>query len=407
MAPGNIQPRHGNGGQLRHDQSTLINVLNVNARMRDRRYDNRAVLSADYNYDRLTHDDDSRVASAYGEIKDRELGYTARLGRQPGVSGGLFSYSVSPTVGVNVVAGTPVDKVAPKSDRTFYGASVDLGRVGGGLSANLYYLHQDIDGLTDREAIGTEVRYFQNGASVFGLLDYDTSYRELNIFLVQGNWTSAAGAVYNLLLDYHKSPPLQTSNALIGETAGSIEELLATQSGDQIRGFARDKTATSKVAAAGVLHPLSTRWQAGADFTITNVSATPATGAQPASDSTGNVYTYAGKLIGTGLFAASDVGVAGVAHTTGDAYDANSIALSHRTPLGRLRLDLALRYYTQDNSTGTSLKRLTPGVKLDYQWRRNFAFEFEYGQERTTTRGLSADETSVRDFFLLGYRWDF
>lgn len=397
------------------DQSTLINVLNVNARMRDGRYDNRAVLSADYNYDRLTHSDDSRVASAYGEIKDRELGYTARLGRQPSASGGvltrfdggLFSYSVSPTLGVNVVAGSPVDKVAPKSDRTFYGASVDLGGVGTGLSTNLYYLHQDIDGITDREAIGTEVRYFHNGASVFGLVDYETSYKELNIFLLQGNWISTAGTVYNVLLDYRKSPPLQTSNALIGETAGSIEELLATQSEDQIRSDARAKTATSKVAAAGVLHPLSTRWQVGADLTVTNTSGTPAAGSQPASASTGNIYTYAGKLIGTGLVTTSDVGVASVAHTTGNAYDANSITITHRVPFGRLRVDVLLKHYEQDNSNGTSLTRITPGVKFDYQWRRSVALEFEYNQERTTTSGVSTDETSVRDFFLLGYRWDF
>jgi len=83
------------------------------------------------------------------------------------------------------------------------------------------------------------------------------------------------------------------------------------------------------------------------------------------------------------------------------------IAISRRTPFGRLRLDLALRHYEPDNSIGTSLERVTPVAKLDHQWRRNLAFEFEYSQERTTTSGLSADETSVRDFFPLGYRRDF
>jgi hypothetical protein len=396
------------------DQSAIVNVLDVNMRMRDERYDNRAVLSADYTYDRLEHDDDSRVANAYGEIKDRQLGYAVRLGRQPSTSGvltrfdgGLFSYHFTPRIGLNLVAGEPVDKIAPDADRQFYGFSVDLGTASGALGTNLYYFKQEIDGLTDREAIGTEMRYFSNGSSVFALVDYETSYKELNILLLQGNWTSSAGTTYNLLYDYRKAPPLQTSNALLSETVDSIDDLLKTRTEEQIRTDARDRTDTAKVLAGGFLHPLTDKVQAGLDVTVTKLLGTPASGTHPAQPGTGNIWTYAGKVIGTGMFTPSAITVLGIAHTSSDAFDADSLALTHRVPLGRWRADLALRYYEQDNTAGSSLTRFTPGLRLDYHWLKNLALEFEYSQERTEITGTTQDEESVRDFFILGYRWDF
>lgn len=396
------------------DESTLVNVIDVNARMRDERYDNRAVLSAHYNYDRLEHEDDSRVANAYGEVKDRQLGYAVRLGRQPSTSGvltrfdgGLFSYHFTPRIGVNLVAGEPVDKIARDSDRSFYAFSVDLGSESGALGTNLYYFKQEIDGLTDREAVGTEVRYFSNGSSVFALVDYETSYKELNILLLQGNWTSEGGTTYNLLYDYRRVPPLQASNALIGETTESIDTLLETRTEEQIRADARDRTDTAKVVSGGFLHPLTERLQAGLDVTATKQLGTPASGTQPASPGTGTAWTYAGKLIGTGLFAKSAITVFGVAHTDSDAFDADSFALTHRVPFGRWRADLSVRYYTEDRADDVSRNRLTPALKLDYFWRENVALEFEYSQERQETTGPLQDEDSVRDFFIVGYRWDF
>jgi len=342
------------------------------------------------------------------------LGYAVRLGRQPSTSGvltrfdgGLFSYHFTPRIGVNLVAGEPVDKIARDSDRSFYAFSVDLGSESGALGTNLYYFKQEIDGLTDREAVGTEVRYFSNGSSVFALVDYETSYKELNILLLQGNWTSEGGTTYNLLYDYRRVPPLQASNALIGETTESIDTLLETRTEEQIRADARDRTDTAKVVSGGFLHPLTERLQAGLDVTATKQLGTPASGTQPASPGTGTAWTYAGKLIGTGLFAKSAITVFGVAHTDSDAFDADSFALTHRVPFGRWRADLSVRYYTEDRADDVSRNRLTPAMKLDYFWRENVALEFEYSQERQETTGPLQDEDSVRDFFIVGYRWDF
>lgn len=395
------------------DQNALVSILDLNARYRNGRYDNRFVVSMDHVHDTLNDEDKGRVRSAYGEIRNRDAGYSARLGRQPGTSGGvltrfdggLFSYSLTPKLGVNLVAGTPVDEIAKASDRSFYGVSTDIG--GPTLSSNLYYFHQQVDGVTDREAVGTELRYFKDNGSVFALIDYEVSYKELNIFLLQGHWQSSKGTTYNLLFDYRRSPPLQTTNALIGEPFDSIDDLLATRTEEQVRTDARDRTVEAKVFAVGVLHPFTPKLQLGFDLTLTNISGLPASGSMPATEGTGNVITYAGKAIASGLLFTNDVTVAGVAYTTGDAFDASSLALTHRVPFSRWRIDTGLRFYRQDNANGTEVERITPTLKVDYLVRRELALELEVGQERTSTSGLMQDEESTRDYFILGYRWDF
>lgn len=395
------------------DQNALVSVLDLNARYRNGRYENRFVVSMDHTHDSLNDEDEGRVRSAYGEIKNREAGYVARLGRQPGTSGGvltrfdggLFSYSFTPRFGLNLVAGQPVDQIAKDSDRTFYGVSTDIG--GPTLSSNVYYFHQQVDGITDREAVGSELRYFKDNGSVFALIDYEISYKELNIFLLQGHWQSPGGTTYNLLLDYRLSPPLQTTNALIGEPFDSIDELLATRTEEQIRTDAKDRTAESKVFAVGALRPFTPKLQLGLDLTLTNISGLPASGTMPATEGTGNVITYAGKAIASGLLFANDVTVAGLAYTTGDAFDASSLALTHRVPFSRWRVDTRLRFYRQENANGTEVERIAPTLKVDYLVRREFALELELGQERTTTSGPTQDEESTRDYVIFGYRWDF
>lgn len=398
------------------DQSAIVNILDVNARYRSRRYDNRAVLSADYTYDFLSKTDTARWRSAYGEVKDRELNYSARLGRQPAAGGaltrfdgGMFGYKFTPKFGINLLAGTPYEysPSAPDSHRSFYGASMDLGGGGGGLSSNVYFFRQEIDGITDREAVGTELRYFHENAAIFSLIDYETAYNELNIFLVNGNWQLPGGTAFNILYDYRRSPPLQTSNALLGETLTSISSLLATRTEDQIRQDALDRTPKTKVLFVSVLHPLNPSLQIGGDIIVSSIGGTPASGALPETQGTGNVITYTPKIIASSLLFDKDVTVASVGLTTSNAFDATSVALQNRAVTNKWRFDTGLRYYRQDNADGSLLTRWTPTLKIDYLWHRDLTLQIELGEERSKTSGLTTDESSTRDFFTLGYRWDF
>ena len=63
-----------------------------------------------------------------------------------------------------------------------------------------------IDGEIDRQAIGTELRYFSGGVSMFGQLDYDQVLQGLNIVSLQGSWMFPDTSIANFLYDRRATP---------------------------------------------------------------------------------------------------------------------------------------------------------------------------------------------------------
>ena len=58
---------------------------------------------------------------------------------------------------------------------------------------------------------------------------------------------------------------------------------------------------------------------------------------------------------------------------------------------------------TQKSKTANSGRSV---VRLEYK-KKNMAFEFEIGREKTVTSSPTQDEETNRDFFSIGYRIDF
>jgi hypothetical protein len=102
------------------------------------------------------------------------------------------------------VAGQPADKLLD-TRRYFYGASVDAEALTPKLGGALYLIDPKVDGLVDRRALGTEMRYFDGGLSLSGQLDQDLLLKGLNIASLQGTWQREGGTVFNLLLDRRKT----------------------------------------------------------------------------------------------------------------------------------------------------------------------------------------------------------
>ena len=106
----------------------------------------------------------------YVDLSDRDRGLSSRLGRQSlrnqGVlgrfDGALLSWQGAPSWRLNLLGGFPVYDAAESIDtaRRFYGASVDLLELAESLDANLFVNLQDVDGISDRQAVGGELRYF-------------------------------------------------------------------------------------------------------------------------------------------------------------------------------------------------------------------------------------------------------
>jgi len=150
------------------DQSTLVTSADLTVRNRDAEADTRFVVR-DTNSKAFLENQKSynRLTAAYYDYRGLQNGLSARVGRQTGLSGGLpgrfdgaiAGYGVAPKWRVNAAAGAPVEYPQLDARRSFWGANLEYQNLGDAWSGNFYFVDQTSDGLLDRRAVGTEVRF--------------------------------------------------------------------------------------------------------------------------------------------------------------------------------------------------------------------------------------------------------
>jgi hypothetical protein len=401
-------------------QDALLTDVSLVARRHGDRFDFVTRASAGYAYDLLPDGpgNETRVSTLFAELADQVAGWYARLGRQNGGTGaslGTFDgvqagWQLWPRLRVNGFFGFPVDstRAGPDSNRRFAGLSADLGTFAEAWDVSLYAVTQQIHGLTDRQAVGSEVRYFRPGVSVVGLVDFDVHYSALNSAMLLGTFTLPARWTLNFNLDRRKSPGLGTRNALIGQPVGKFDELFGLYTQAQIERLAEDRTADSETYSVGVSRPFGERWQWSLDAATTSLGATPASGGVPATVESGRDSAISTQLLGYGLFGRGDVTSLGLQYQTGDTQEMVSLGLGAQLPIGqrwrigpRLRLD---RRTLEDGDSTTMT--WSPTVRAELRGKR-LTLELEGGAEIGSRDFASQTEDSARHFFSLGYRYDF
>jgi len=404
------------------NQSELDSNLDLDGSIRDDRYEAGVRISGGYlrDFEDPGPGSDGRVTTAYIDAFDSETELFGRVGRQTQSSGGvlgrfdggLASYQISPKVKANAVAGLPVESTTGleiDTDRYFYGVSMDFGTFAEAWDTNLFAINQIADGITDRRAVGGEVRYFQPNRTAFGLVDYDIDYNELNIALLTGNYIFPDQTTLNLSLDYRRSPILTTTNAIQGQTAGSLTALLETLSEDEVRQLAEDRTATSKSVTVGASRPLNSMFQVSADVTASSLSGTDASGGVEASEGTGLELFYSAQLIGSSVIKEGDLAVLGLRYADTQNSDRYTVDVNTRYPVNRaFRVNPRLRtdYRENKNDDGTQIS-VKPSVRFDYYWTRTLLLELDLGAEWTNDRIDSTSDDRTGFFVNVGYRVDF
>jgi tetratricopeptide (TPR) repeat protein len=422
------------------DQRSLISSVNLHARRRDAFSDTRIVFrDTDHRNYLDSRRSYNRVYAAYVDHNDRQIGYYARAGRQnpsgmgvlerfDGLQGG---YNLNPEWRVNAVYGDAVEFLSPFK-KNFYGASIDLLPQTGRPGISLYAIDQTLDGLSNRRAVGTEVRFFDGRASAYGMLDYDVLYKAVNILMLQGNYLDEAGNNYFVVLDHRRAPSLSLTNALLAAPGLSVKEMVRQQGIDEVRAQAKALAATSNMFSVGVTHPLSERWLVGADYRLAAISATqPVVATIPlgvigtclgtidvvnntcifntaSQQGSGNNHVVTFQAIGNSLFVPNAVGVANLSLIKAPTYNGQALGLTYMLPFAEnWRLDANLRYYTQRDNDGTHQTRLSPSLKIGYQWRNKLHWEGEIGREASSTSGPTREDRVKRDYLFTGLRWDF
>ena len=186
-----------------------MNDVALAARRSGDRYDVATRVSGAYGVDLVADGpgSDATVTLLFAELTDRMFDWTVRGGRQSGNLGGLIGtfdglyagYQVAPKLRLNTHLGYPVDssRSAPSGERSFYALSADVGTFAEAWDISVYAIDQTYSGLTDRQAVGSELRYFRPGMTFVGLVDYDLHFGDLNDALLlataalPANWTVA------------------------------------------------------------------------------------------------------------------------------------------------------------------------------------------------------------------------
>ena len=407
------------------DQKALISTVDLQGRRTDsvsdlrivlRDADTRNYLEGQSSYNRLTQ--------AYLEQTHKELGYFFRAGRQIGQGGGVFGYFDGATVGyhlnptwrVNVVGGIPVEWHSP-FERRVYGTSVDYSPPPGRLGFSGYFVEQTLEGFNDRRAVGAEVRYFDQHATLYGTADYDLNFRKLNIFLVQTNWRTESGTNYFANVDYRASPPLTLLTALPGQisldpTQPTLDfrqllfDSVANLGVEPLRIEAAKLTSESTLFALGFMHPVTERWQLGADYRFASVSGTEASGILPAAPGTGANHVISGQALGNKFLMENDTLVANGSFIIAPTYNGLATTLTYVIPFDRWRWDGTIVYYVQRDDQSQHQTRFAPSLRAAYRVGKRLYLELQGGTEQFDERGPLREMHTFRWFAYGGYRLD-
>ncbi|MGA8005754.1 MAG: hypothetical protein WCA17_06615 [Burkholderiales bacterium] len=408
------------------DQNALISTIDVQGRRADANTDTRIVFrDADTRNFLQGQSSYNRLNSAYVEQTHKPLGLFYRVGRQIGTGGGVFGrfdganlgYKLGPTWRLNVVGGVPVEWNTP-FHRSFYGASVDYAPPPGRLGLSGYVIQQKLEGYEDRRAVGAELRYFDPHATLYGTVDYDLNFKQLNILMVQSNWRSDTGTNYFANLDVRKSPPLSLITALPGQI--SLDPTQPTLDFRQLffdsvtnlgvaglRSEALKLTSDSYLFGIGFTHPVSKHWQLGSDYRAANVTGTDASGILPAAPGSGTSHVLSAQALGNSLWRANDTLVSNLSLIVAPTYNGLAANVTYVLPLNSWRLDTTIVYYVQRDDQSQRQTRAAPSLRAVYNLSRNVHLELQAGEEWYGDTGPLREVHTVRWYTYGGYRWDF
>lgn len=400
-------------------QSALYSDVNFDARRRGERFDFSSRISAGYRNDFLDDDvgsgNETRVSYAYADLADAKTGLRGRIGRQSRNTGGVLGrfdgldlgYEASEQILLNAVIGSPAYSASDGTDsaRSFYGASVNYAPPLDGLDLGLFFIQQDIDGLDDRQAVGAEFRYFGMNQSIWGLVDYDTSFNELGSAFLQGSWRFASRLTLHGSIDQRHSPFLSTGNALIGQPVLTFAELLEIYPADDIRQFALDRSPRSRTYTIGVSSPLTPKLQINADVNQTTVDATPESGGIAATPSTTYRY-YATSVVASSLFKEGDVTIFGARYSDSDTARVISLTIDSRYPFGRTwRINPRFRVDRRERMNESEYEWLyTPGIRVQYRRSQKFRIALEAGKQFSQREAFGTDLDRESYYINLGYQ---
>ena len=329
--------------------------------------------------------------------------------------GALLSWQPLSMLRLDLVGGSPALSrfdLPFKDDKYFYGAGIGLGPFQG-FETTLYAIEQRDRWLVDREAVGADVRYFDETKFAFGNVDYDLHFQRLNAAIFSGSWILPDKSTIYGGADYRRTPYLSTWNALLNQPFATLYDLIKAQNGAQLQQLAIDQTPIYKSAMLGFSHPLTDKLQVSADATVVNLTQpiSPIAGLDPALAAlpAGNEYYYSTQLIGNNIVKDGDMYIAALRYSQLTTSTRYVLDFNTRFPLTNdWRISPRLRVgYAKGRGTDLTEYTVLPSILVDYYWTKELNFEAEVGVQWTdsTLAGIRTRDTEV--MATIGVRYDF
>ena len=406
--------------QLSEEDSDLFSFATLTGRKRTDKWSIRSQFTASHTAP-LQGDEDSelRLSELYVEVNQVGEYFALKLGRQRSNRGGVYTRFDGAAVtvfaigehSINLVMGAPVENSYDdfiNENKQFYGVNVDSTFFGDTLDVNTYFVQQTVDSIVDRQAVGFQSAYFSEKFNLFSVLDYDVSYQDLNVFLLSGSWSSSDKTSYYFNFDHHNSPFLQTTNALQGQTVGTIEDLGLSLTEDEIFQLAEDHTAKTSLINAGIFYVLDGNTRMRGELSISsNDETVGSTNVVAIPSSTGD-YSILFQLIEDNYPGTNGVSILQFQYSDSSTSKTFKAKLSAQIPFnGHWEIEPQGLITVHENEDNQSYNVLSAGLRAEYRYRKDFSLEIEFSGDLSNDSVAFEDEAIPNLYLALGYRWYF
>ncbi|WP_455221863.1 hypothetical protein [Kaarinaea lacus] len=420
----------------------IDSYMSLRSRMRTEDRNIQLVFNGNHIFDLInSFDTESRVVSFYLDYDAFKQGYYTVMGRQRVRNSGVFSrfdgiiggYDFMPWFRAHAYVGKPVELYdARPIDKNFWGLKVDVGRRNDPVNMNLYMVNQTADGFADRQAVGYGVRYADRETTVFGLLDYDFLFDDVNLLNLRWGWKYLENSKLNVSYNFRRL--LYVSSALNNQPLDTTLGTLIGHLGEaEARRLAEDRTNSTSTLTLGNSYQFDRDNQINVDLTMFQSSGTvtrndldrpidcrdPVTQDisncdlinVPGAPETGKQYTLSTQWIAGNLFAQRDLYVFGLRLSKFDTYNDGTIFTNTRLPdLARWklrpRLTMSYREFNDKSTTTGTRFSVYPAFLVNYAWKKEWIFDFELGVEWVTYTDENFDD-EFRENVRIGYSYTF
>jgi hypothetical protein len=398
-------------------ESALVTNVDLGARYTTDESDTRAVFRGTGSTNlSATSNNASVLNAAYVDYRLKGNGLAMRVGRQSAINGGLLgmfdgislTYPVRQGMRLNLMGGVPANPLVTAPAERLFAGMIEVDSIMENLTGDVYLINQTTEGITNRRAIGAEARYSNERGSLYALFDYDQLFRAVNAVTLQASVQGAGQTTYTLLLDSRKAPSLQMTNALISTGAASLSTLLQVQTLDDVLASAIATSAHARQILLSASKPLNDKWQLTGDIRFSDIGALPAVGNFEATPATGAQHGVSLQLTGSNVYSKRDINNFNLSLLSTPYFRGVQLAYNNLTGFGenKFTLEPSLRLYSQQDVAGTSMTRVTPGIRGTYNVSKRVSAMGEFMLEHSTNQGPTNNDTTDSVYFYFGIRYE-